>query len=223
MTTAFQSGSFQDDSFQIDAAAGGGSFAATETGSDTFSASGKVIVQGSLSVSETGSDSFSGSGKVIVKGTLSASESGSDTFAADGTVTGAGGAVSGSMSATESADVFGGYVYDYVVGDYVQEGVTGTVTGRVRRSAGGRRQYEIKGKRYWLTPQELEQLVAQMLGELNRNEVVDAENKIITRRAWSKIQASIKQAESRLGFKLPIETVIVEDEDDDEEALLMLI
>lgn len=222
MTTAFQSGSFQDDSFQIDAAAGSGSFAATETGSDTFSATGKVIVQGSLSVSETGSDSFSGSGKVIVQGTLSASESGSDTFAADGTVSG-GGAITGSMSATEAADVFGGYVYDYVVGDYVQEGVTGTVTGRVRRSAGGRRQYEIKGKRYWLTPLELEQLVAQMLGELNRNEVVDAENKIITRRAWSRLQNSIKQAESRLEFKLPIETVVIEDEDDDEEALLMLI
>ena len=220
MTTAFQSGSFQDDSFQIDAAAGGGSFAATETGSDTLSASGKVIVQGALSVSETGSDSFSSTGQVIVKGTLSASESGSDTFAATGSVTTTGGNV---FSATEAADVFGGYSYDYVVGDYVQEGVTGTVSGRVRRSAGGKRLYEIKGKRYWLTQYELEQLVAQMLGELNRNEVVDAENKIITRRAWSRLQKSIKEAESRLGFTLPIETVIVDDEDDDEEALLMLI
>lgn len=43
---------------------------------------------GSLSASETGSDSASLSGKVLVTGSLSASESGSDTASLSGTVSG---------------------------------------------------------------------------------------------------------------------------------------
>lgn len=219
MTTAFQSGAFQDDSFQIDAAAGGGTFAATETGSDSFAGTGKVIVQGTFSASESGADSFTSTGKVIVKGTLSASESGSDTFAATGTVSGAGGAVTGTMAASEAADVFGGYSYDYVLGDYVQDGVTGTVTGFVSRG-GFRKGYIIKGKKYFLTQRELEQVIAQMLSELKRDDiVVDEQQRIIPKRAWKAIQKSIKSLDALVS----VEPMLIEDEDDDEEALLMLL
>jgi len=73
-----------------------GSLAATETGSDTFTSSGKVIVKGSLSVSETGTDTLSATGKVIVQGSLSVVETGTDSFSASGKVI-----VQGSLQATE--------------------------------------------------------------------------------------------------------------------------
>ena len=75
-----------------------GSLSATETGSDTFTSSGKVVVKGSLSVSEIGSDNFSASGlvKSISTGTLAATETGSDTFVSTGKVL-----VKGSLSAIE--------------------------------------------------------------------------------------------------------------------------
>lgn len=104
-----------------------GSLDATETGSDTFTSSGDVIVQGSLSASETGSDTFtasgsvtdptitgsfaatetesdtfSSSGNVIITGSLSVSETGSDTFTSSGTVL-----VSGTADVTETgSDTF---------------------------------------------------------------------------------------------------------------------
>jgi hypothetical protein len=73
-----------------------GSLAATETGSDTFTSSGKVIVKGSLSASETGTDTLSATGKVIVQGSLSVVETGTDSFSASGKVI-----VQGSLQATE--------------------------------------------------------------------------------------------------------------------------
>ena len=76
-----------------------GSLVATETGSDTFTSSGKVIVQGSLSVVETGTDSFSASGKVIVQGSLQATEVGLDTAAFTGVVTSS--SITGTMAANE--------------------------------------------------------------------------------------------------------------------------
>jgi hypothetical protein len=83
-----------------------GTLAATETGADTFSSTGKVIVQGSLAATESGSDTFASTGKVIVQGSLAVSETGSDTFAASGTVTDNLG-VTGSMAATETgSDAF---------------------------------------------------------------------------------------------------------------------
>ena len=82
-----------------------GSLSATETGSDTFAATGDVFVQGSLAASETGADTFSATGSVTVQGALSATEAGSDTFAATGTVTAGG--VTGTLAATETgSDTF---------------------------------------------------------------------------------------------------------------------
>lgn len=66
-----------------------GSLAATEVGSDTFAATGQLGVIGALAATETGSDTFAATGTVSqIYGSLAASETGSDTFAADGTVTG---------------------------------------------------------------------------------------------------------------------------------------
>ena len=84
-----------------------GSLSATETGADTFSASGTVAdpsITGSMAAQEVGDDTFAGSGKVLVSGSLAATETELDTFAGSGTVL-----VSGSMSATEVGDdVFAG-------------------------------------------------------------------------------------------------------------------
>lgn len=82
-----------------------GSFAATESGSDTLAASGSVLVAGSLAATETGADSFVSTGSVLVSGSLAATESGADTFAATGTVGAA--AATGDLAATETgADAF---------------------------------------------------------------------------------------------------------------------
>lgn len=81
-----------------------GSLAATESGSDTFSGAGDVIVQGGMSAAEAGPDVFAGAGDVIVQGPLAATETGADTFAASGTVSSG---ASGSLAATETgADTF---------------------------------------------------------------------------------------------------------------------
>lgn len=82
-----------------------GSFAATESGSDTLAASGSVLVAGSLAATETGADSFVSTGSVLVSGSLAATESGADTFAATGTVGAA--AATGDLAATEiGSDTF---------------------------------------------------------------------------------------------------------------------
>lgn len=74
-----------------------GSLATTETGADSASISGKVIVSGSINATESGNDSAAISGKVLISGSLAATESGSDTAALSGKVI-----VFGSLSATES-------------------------------------------------------------------------------------------------------------------------
>ena len=76
-----------------------GSLAATETGSDTFTSSGKVIIQGSLSVSETGTDALSATGSVLVQGSLQATEVGLDIAAFTGVVTSS--SITGTMAANE--------------------------------------------------------------------------------------------------------------------------
>ena len=82
-----------------------GSFAATESGSDTLAASGSVLVAGSLAATETGADSFASTGSVLVSGSLAATESDADTFAATGTVAAAG--ATGDLAATETgSDTF---------------------------------------------------------------------------------------------------------------------
>jgi hypothetical protein len=83
----------------VSSAAVTGSMAVSETGADTFSASGNVVVTGALSATEVGNDSFAASGNVIVSGSLAVSEDGTDAFAASGSVT-----VSGSFAANETGD-----------------------------------------------------------------------------------------------------------------------
>lgn len=76
-----------------------GTLAATETGADTFAATGDVHVKGSLAASETGADTFAATGSVgsaAITGTLAATETGADTLASTGKVI-----VSGSLAVSE--------------------------------------------------------------------------------------------------------------------------
>ncbi|MFM6959561.1 MAG: hypothetical protein ACKOW0_00860 [Schleiferiaceae bacterium] len=61
-----------------------GDMAATETGADTFAASGAAQVNGSLAAAETGVDTFAASGAAQVNGSLAATEAGDDVFFANG-------------------------------------------------------------------------------------------------------------------------------------------
>lgn len=77
-----------------------GSISVTESGSDTASVNGDVIVQGSFAVTASGSDTAAINGTVVygaTLGSLAATETGSDAAALSGNVP-----VSGDLAATES-------------------------------------------------------------------------------------------------------------------------
>lgn len=85
-----------------------GSLAATETGADTASLSGDVLVAGALAVTETGADTAALAGDVLIDGALAAVESGADTAAFSGAVP-----VVGTLAATETGSdtaALAGYV-----------------------------------------------------------------------------------------------------------------
>lgn len=87
-----------------------GTLAAVETGADTLAATGTVAfptITGTLAATETGEDAAAFTGNVLVTGSLTATESGSDVLAATGTV--AFQTISGNLAATETgADAFAG-------------------------------------------------------------------------------------------------------------------
>jgi hypothetical protein len=64
-----------------------GSMSVAETGDDTFSASGQVLIQGTLSATETDQDAATIIGQILVSGLMDVSEVGDDVFAAIGVVT----------------------------------------------------------------------------------------------------------------------------------------
>lgn len=74
-----------------------GTFAATESGTDTLAIAGDILVEGALSASESGADTLAIAGDVLVNGALSASESGVDALTIAGDVL-----VEGALAATES-------------------------------------------------------------------------------------------------------------------------
>jgi hypothetical protein len=81
-----------------------GTMAATETGSDTLSGSGGVVVAGTLAAQEIGDDAFAGSGTVTdpptdITGSMAAQEAGDDTLVASGNVEVAGSLVAGETGA----------------------------------------------------------------------------------------------------------------------------
>jgi hypothetical protein len=89
-----------------------------------------------------------------------------------------------------------------------------------RRHAGGfpiRKGYIIKGKRYWLTDDELMVLVAQEIASISRKDVKQVtagKPKPISKKVWDLIAPM-----ERLEALTPKEA----DEDDDEEVLMMFI
>lgn len=94
-----------------------GALAAAETGADTASLSGQVVVQGSIAAVEAGADTASIFGNVLVAGALTAAETGSDTAAFAGGVI-----VQGSLAATESGSDTAAFT-----GSGVSSAVTGTL------------------------------------------------------------------------------------------------
>ena len=91
-----------------------------------------------------------------------------------------------------------------------------------RRATGYRREqvrkgYIIKGKRYWLTEDELMTLVAQELQQISRKEVKQitaGKPKAISKKVWDLIAPM-----ERLQALTPVEVDI---QDDDEEDVLMM-
>ncbi|WP_286237979.1 hypothetical protein [Neptuniibacter halophilus] len=77
-----------------------GSLNAQESGSDTASASGSVLLNGSLAVQESGADTALMPGTVLIDGSLAAQENGADIASFNGTVSDP--AITGALSAQES-------------------------------------------------------------------------------------------------------------------------
>lgn len=78
-----------------------------------------------------------------------------------------------------------------------------------------RKGYIIRGKRYWLTEEELAILVAQMLMEISRSdvkEVTAGKPKTISKRIWNTIRPL-----ERLEALLPVE------DDDEDETMMMFV
>lgn len=78
-----------------------GSMSVTETGDDTFSAFGTVLIQGTLSTTESGADTFAAYGGAIspITGTMGVTESGHDTATIIGQLL-----ISGLMDVSEVGD-----------------------------------------------------------------------------------------------------------------------
>lgn len=102
-----------------------GALSATESAADQFSASGVVRVAGAMSATESASDTLSAIGKVIITGSLAATETNQDSFAAPGKVL-----IHGDASVTESGDdtiyASGGVVIsgDLLVSEVGEDGIT---------------------------------------------------------------------------------------------------
>jgi uncharacterized small protein (DUF1192 family) len=77
-----------------------GSFAPSESGSDTAALAGDVIVQGPFAATESGADTASLSGDVFVSGVIAVNEAGADTAALAGAV--ANSAITGTLAATDA-------------------------------------------------------------------------------------------------------------------------
>lgn len=101
---------------------------------------------------------------------------------------------------------------------------TGTAGEATRRHAGGyklRKGYLIKGRRYFLSDDELAVHIAQMLQEVSRGEVKEitaGKPKVISKRTWD----AIKPMERLNALSDMLATDLIA-EDDDEETLLMLM
>lgn len=102
--TTSTSGSWAAATFSLRPGLNEGDFAASESGDDTASISGDVIVQGNSESTETGADAFAADGTITdpvleVNGALDVTESGLDVMDAGGEIL-----VSGALSASESVD-----------------------------------------------------------------------------------------------------------------------
>jgi len=156
-----------------------------------------------------------GTGETLVGTTLAAGSAA--IVAADGVATTA--TLGGSSVAAADIGVAAGVATASVMAE------PGAVTQVTRLFAGGfprrdqfRKGYIIKGKRYWLTDDELSVMVAQMLSEVSRGDikqVTAGKPKPISKRTWDAIRVEAR-----------IEAVAKQfddtDEDEDESILMMI-
>lgn len=111
-----------------------GTLAANETGSDTASIAGDILVQGSLSITETGSDTLAINGTVgnaAITGSLAATEVGSDTASINGDVF-----ISGSLAATETGTDSAVIAGNILVQGSLSAAETGNDTASINGTAG---------------------------------------------------------------------------------------
>lgn len=91
-----------------------------------------------------------------------------------------------------------------------------TVAGGFRRQEQFRKGYIIKGKRYWLTEEELAVMVAQMLTEVSKSDikqVTAGKPKPISKKTWNAIRVEAR-----------IDAVAKQfEEEDEDESILMYI
>lgn len=195
-----------------------GTLAATESGNDTFAASGTVLIEGALAATETGNDTFSASGKVLIQGSLAATETGNDTFAAVGVVSATG--VTGTMAATETGDdtfAATGEVISPAVFVPTKGGIPKAKT-KIKKSehediaAIVKREFDILDGTY--QPEIVEQVKEEILPQIKQIDYSQYEI------AVNQVNALISQAKARVA---QYEAKLIQDELDDEEALLMLL
>lgn len=206
---------------QASASGVSGTIAVTNA-NDTASASGTTTVVGT-SATTNANDAGSASGTTTVVGT-SATTNANDTPSASGTV---GGGADGTIDVTNENDTANA------------SGWAGTVTGtiavtnaddiasangetpRSRRFAGSvnRRWYIIKGKKYYLTPDELAIKIALMLEDIKRSDIkVPSKGKIkpIPAVEYETVRAVAKRMDE-------LASIYQENDEDEDEELLSLL
>lgn len=222
MTTAFQSGAFQDDAFQIDAAPSTNYTLTCLAGSYTVSGQTATLLRSKSITAQAGSYAETGVDATLKVDKKLTAQAGSYSLSGQSaTITRTGGTTNYTLTCQAGEYLIGA---DYWNDGYAEPGYAGNAVisigaAQTIRAYGTRKGYIIKGKKYFLTQRELEQVIAKMLAELKREDiVVDEQQRIIPKRAWKAIQKSI----SKLDALVSVEPMLIDDEDD-EEALLMLL
>lgn len=194
-----------------------GTLAATETGSDTLAASGKILVKGALAATETGLDTLAASGKVLVSGSLAATETGSDVFAATGT---SAPVTTGTMAVTEVGDdvmyaegtVSGGVTFIPTKGGIPKAKTYIKKSEREDIEAIVKREFDILDGTY--VEEIVEEIREEVIPQIQQIDftqydlAIQQVNDLL-------LQAKLKAAEYEIKLK--------EAEEDDEEAILMLL
>lgn len=194
----------------------------TTNANDTSAASGTTTVLGT-SATTNANDTSSASGTTTVTGTVNYTNA-NDTSAASGTA----GATTGTVDYTNANDTstasgWAGTVSGTV--DYTNNDDTSSAEGSIPRTRRGaakplRKGYIIRGKKYFLTDDELAIMVALELETIKRSDI-----KVPTKGRIKPIPAATFQMVKAVAKKMDelAEIGALEDDDEEEELLSMLL